>query len=157
MVKIKLTQGKTALIDDDDADMVSRFKWRVQKDKHRFYAMACIPQEGRPSKDISLHRLVMRFPKNEVDHINGDGLDCQKHNLREATKSQNQRNRRVNANSGTGIKGVSLRNGKYCARISADGKLINLGTFDTAAEAAKAYDVASLKFHGEFGRRNVVD
>jgi len=156
MAHVKLTQGKTAIIDDEDADIVSRFKWRAQKDRHRFYAMACIPQSGRPSKDVALHRLVMRLPPYEVDHINGDGLDCRKENLRGATHAQNQRNRRVNANSKTRIKGVSKRKGRYYARISYDGRTKYIGRFKTAIEAAKAYNAASIKYHGEFGRLNPV-
>ena len=164
MIAIPLTQGKTAIIDDEDADMVSRFSWHLWRSGRYLYASASVPQSGKKgvkTEIISLHRLIMRFPKNSVDHINGNGLDCRKINMREATKSQNRMNSRLQSNSKTGFVGVWMRPepqpNRYRAHIQLNGKKIILGHFKTAVEAAKAYNVASLKYHGEFGRRNVVD
>lgn len=162
MVTIPLTQGKTAIIDDEDADIASRFKWSTHNvNGFNMYATASVPQGGRKfHKKISLHALIMRFPSKDIDHINGNGLDCRKENLREVTHAQNMMNRKgAIRNSKTGFRGVVRykRDGNFQAKIKINGKTIHLGYFLTAIEAARAYNVASLKFHGEFGRRNVVD
>ena len=160
MVTIPLTQGKFALVDDDDAEMCSHFGWFINKTRKIKYATAYIPQSGHNGKYVLLHRLISRFRSEYVDHINGNGLDCRKKNMRLATKSQNQRNRRLNENNKTGFKGVSMRLNRknpFLARIMVDRKPIHLGHFKTSYEAALAYNTASLKYHGEFGRLNAIE
>ncbi len=97
-----------------------------------------------------MHRLIMDCPDGmDVDHINGDGLDNRRENLRIVTRSQNLRNRKTFKNSKSGFKGVIFNpvNGKWKA-------IINLGTFDTSEEAAKAYDEAIKKLFGPLAKPN---
>ena len=144
MKKIPLTQGKLALIDDEDFDLVSKHKWSVSNIGHNFYATT-------RSKDTKyMHRLVMNNPAGlEIDHINGDGLDNRKKNLRVCDRSRNSANRRNFKNS-TGFRGVakqSLSN-TYQAGIWIRGKRIYLGTFKTPEEASLAY---RKKYREEYG------
>jgi HNH endonuclease len=89
----------------------------------------------------------------EIDHINGDGLDNRLSNLRHASRQQNSCNRRCGKNNSLGIKGVfPYKGGKFRARIRANGKLIDLGVFNTPEEGQAAYIEAAKAHHGEFAR-----
>lgn len=88
----------------------------------------------------------------EVDHINGNRADDRISNLRLATTRENCRNRGVNRTNTTGVKGVSLKEGRYVARISAGSKRLYLGSYETAAEARAAYAEAARRHHGDFAR-----
>lgn len=109
--------------------------------------------------NYSEHRLAWLFiygkwPDGEIDHINMDRADNRIVNLREATPSQNQANRKVRKRNKLGIKGVMLhkRDRKYVAQIKRGNKVKHLGYFQTAEEAAEAYRKAALEIHGEFAR-----
>ena len=93
-----------------------------------------------------------RRPIMEIDHINGIKNDDRWVNLRECTRTNNMRNQPVHKNNKLGIKGVNERCGKFQARIRVDKKLLYLGTFDTAAQAAAAYQAAAAKYFGAFAR-----
>jgi len=159
MKEIKLTQGYVALVDDEDYEMVKYFKWHVFKRKGgNCYAFAYIGRINNLCKEISLHQLVFRHVKDgyEIDHIDGNGLNNQKNNLRLCTHQENCRNKVVTKDSKL-PKGVSLlkdsyRNKRYLARIRFNDKLICLGTFYTEKEASDAYNKASIKYFGEFVR-----
>jgi hypothetical protein len=103
------------------------------------------------------HRLAWlwmkgRWPKDEIDHIDGDRANNRWSNLREATHTENTRNGVRRTTNTSGFKGVTLKNGKWRATIRAEGRYIHLGYFPTADEAAAAYREASARFHGEYGR-----
>lgn len=105
------------------------------------------------------HRLAWfliygKWPIEDIDHINMVPDDNRISNLREATKSQNHYNRKVRADSRTGVKGVCLipKTGRYEVRIRAEGKKIRIGNFKTLEEAQAAYAAASQRHHGEYGR-----
>ena len=103
------------------------------------------------------HRLAWLFvnggwPENHIDHINEIKNDNRISNLREATSSQNQRNRGAQKNNTSGFKGVSFfkRNGKWKSTICVNSNKKHLGYFDNPEEAHQAYCKASDKYHGEF-------
>lgn len=94
-----------------------------------------------------------RWPKEEIDHINGDSTDDRISNLREATRTQNLANRRVQTRSMSGIKGIErTQEGRWAARICIGGKRFGLGVYDTPEGAGAAYAAAAREFHGEFAR-----
>ena len=157
MKKIELTQGQVAIVDKEDYDKLQQFKWRCCFAKSDLkYAHAQINK-----KSILLHRFILDLKKGEMaDHINGDGLDNRRSNLRKCSFSQNMFNMRIFKNNKCGYKGVYYRNDKprskpWKATINANKKRYNLGYFETSIEAARAYDVAALKHHGEFARFNL--
>lgn len=142
MKVIPLTKGYEALIDDEDYAVVAAFKWRVGGEQWP-YAFTT-----RSGCTLSMHRLLM--PDREgflIDHIDGNGLNNQRANLRYATPSQNQWNRRLSKNSTTGYKGVSFN--KKAHKYS-----VVVGGFETAEDAARAADLILPLAHGEFARLN---
>lgn len=109
--------------------------------------------------NIQAHRIAWalahgRWPSSYIDHINGDKLDNWIANLREATTSENNRNKSAQKNNTSGFKGVSWHSGKmkWRAQIAVYGKNSHMGYFDTPEEAHEAYSSASIRLHGEFGR-----
>jgi len=100
-----------------------------------------------------MHRVILAAPDGyDVDHIDGDGLNCLKSNMRIATRSENSQNHRSRINNTSGVKGVYLRRGKWQAEIVLEGRKFVLGSFTDINDAAKAYADASARLHGEFGR-----
>lgn len=111
-------------------------------------------------KTYSAHRIAWlittsQWPKKELDHINGVGSDNRWSNLREATRQQNSRNRKIHKNNKSGIKGVywDKSNKTWIAEVAVRGKNIRFGRFKTKEEASKAYEQGALKHFGEFMRR----
>ena len=152
---IPLTKGKVAIVDAADYEWLSRYKWQALDFGGRIYASRAAPGRGR----ISMHRAIMKPPKGMVvDHINGNGLDNRRCNLRICTFAQNCANRRPQRNRASPYKGVAPgRNGKATAQIGYRGEIMWLGTFDDEIEAAKAYDRKAYELHGEFAYLNFPD
>ena len=152
-IEIPLTQGKVALIDDEDFERVSQFKWWIAKRRDgKFYA-----RREMNGKSIFLHRFLMDAPPGmEVDHKNGDGLNCQRYNMRLATRAGNSKNQNKHSNNTSGFKGVCFdkKRGKYRAKICADGVHHHLGFYDDPVDAARTYDAAARKLHGDFAALN---
>lgn len=154
MKLIPLTKGYEAMVDDEDYDNVSKYNWYAHVLTHTCYAAR--QTGGRYNRTtVFLHNfLIVPFEGFRVDHIDRNGLNCQRVNLRLATNSQNQYNRIVTT-SRYKYKGIRLKpSGNWEAFIRADCKYIYLGTFNTAELAAIAYDEAVKKYHGEYGRIN---
>ena len=157
MKLIPLTKGFFAKVDDEDFERLSKFKWQVNnpsKSKHITYAKRTDRTNG--SKSVSMHREIMRPPEDmDVDHIDGNGLNNQKCNLRLASPFQTCQNRK-NRNHATPYKGVSFNRGdrKFQVSITVNGKRKHLGLFCDAKEAAVVYDREALLHFGEFALTN---
>lgn len=140
------------LVSDEDFKWLSERRWGIKICAGGPYAT----QVSRP--DIMMHRELLGCVKGDgvhVDHVNGNTLDNQRHNIRKATNTQNRRNCKIPKDNTTGYKGVWMgRNLKFRAGISVNSRTIHLGTYKTAIEAAQAYDQAAIKFFGEFARLN---
>lgn len=156
VVTIPLTRGMVALVDEEDAARVlARGPWSAQVGAGTY--ARCTKYLGggaaNPIKDsILMHTLITGWAY--VDHINGDGLDNRRCNLRESTHALNMRNKRLYRNNTSGFKGVTRRNGRWRACITCNGRRVRLGSFDTAEAAGRAYDAAARELHGEFGTFN---
>jgi len=159
MKEIKLTQGKVTLVDDEDYEWLNQWNWYVYKNKSenstRHYA-ARRRKNGRNM--IQMHREIMKTPRGMmVDHIDHDGLNNQKYNLRNCFNFQNGKNRKPTGKSKyIGVNYYYDKNGKEyiraCCRFN--GKSNYLGTFDTEEDAALARDIMALKYHGRFANLN---
>lgn len=152
MKEIELTQGQVAIVDDDDYEYLSQWKWfaKFRKNSKKFVAET---SEGR-NVHILMHRMIMKPQREEqVDHKNLDTLDNRKENLRVCNSSQNNANRK--AYSKTSYKGVyKTSSRKYQAVVVNNHKRYYLGLYGTAKQAAKAYDKKAIELHGEFARLN---
>lgn len=148
MIEIPLTQGKVALIDAEDWDKVKGYKWYAMKCKNTYYAQACVVG-SKPRKLVLLHRVLL--PDSVVvDHIDHDGLNNRRCNIRSVTQQQNCLNSRIRPSNTSGYLGVSwfAPRGKWRARLMVSGSEINLGYFKTAFEAALVYDRALTEWAG---------
>lgn len=155
--EIPLTQGKVALVDAEDYDWLNQWKWYASKQKNgSFYAMRRIKENGKRFP-VLMHRIIIKTPKNmETDHINRNGLDNRKYNLRICTNSQNQMNRGKPKNNKSGYKGVywNKKDKRWRAEIMVNQHLNFLGNFSMKEDAALAYNKAAIKHYGEFAYQN---
>lgn len=158
--KLELTQDQVALVDDDVYELVTGYNWQAQKHPVTglYYARR---NESITRKIRLLHYDVLEIkgvevpPGHVIDHINNDTLDCQFHNLRVATRSQNNANRRVSRKSRSKYRGVTLtQDGKYTARCGPKMKCRSLGRYDLEIDAAKAYDAEARRVWGQFAKLN---
>ena len=147
---IALTRGYHTEIDFSDWWKVQGHSWYVSIRPNSAYAIA-----SKNGTTVSMHRLIKPPPEGmQIDHKDGNGLHNRWDNLRVATSKQNNANAFRVENS-TGFIGVNLSsNGRWGARAVIDGKRQHIGTFDTAEEAAHAYDKWTLKEYGEFAQLN---
>lgn len=149
--EIPLLRGLVALVDAADYERISAFKWYATKR----YAIRSERRAGRSVTILMHHEVLGRPPPGFVtDHINCIRLDNRRANLRFCTPSQNMWNRGLNLRTTSGFKGVSIKGSRYAAAIRRWGKQEHLGRFDSAEEAARAYDRAALEAFGEFARLN---
>jgi HNH endonuclease len=156
MKAIPLTQGKVALVDDADFEWLSQWKWQAVLEGHVWYAIRT-DRSGDRERKVKMHRLIMGEPEGvEIDHQDGDGLNNQRGNLRQATHSQNHQNRRKIRGCSSKYKGVSWH--KLCKRwqayIKLSGVRRHLGLFKSEKVAALAYDFAARDLFGEFAKLN---
>lgn len=156
---LELSQGYVVVVDAEDHQWLSAFKWcaQVVRGGRLVYAMRSDYTNGK-QRTVLMHREILwAMPGEQADHVNGDTLDNRRSNLRIATVSENQHNMGSHREVGTSIlKGVSWdsRRGKWLARISLDGKKRHLGYFEREGHAAHAYDAAARELFGEYACLN---
>lgn len=149
--------GLYAKVDANDAEMVSRYRWHPIVIK-KPYASGFVPDARGVTRKLKMHQFLLGVTgqDGEVDHINHDGLDNRRANLRVVTPGQNQANKRKYARESTSrFKGVSLAaNGKWRAQLSVSRRKMFLGDFESEEDAARAYDAAAVHHFGEFAATN---
>lgn len=151
---VTLTKGYTAVIDIADAALVEGVNWCAAVTPYTTYVKRCVRLGGR-NVTVILHRILINPPQGmEVDHIDGDGLNNRRSNLRLTTHSENCRNRRRRSDNKSGFKGVCWNNSrrKWQAQVHAGGKTNHLGYFTSAEAAHVVYCEAAARLHGEFAR-----
>lgn len=155
MKQIPLTQGYFALIDDTDFKLISKYSWTIHKKAHGVcYAQRTVIKRGK-SGSVYMHRSVKRAQKGQiVDHINGNGMDNRRANLRLCSQAANLQRGRIRSSNTSGFRGVSKSNGKWKAQIAHERKNKHLGYFSTKEDAAKAYDTAAAKIFGKYAGLN---
>lgn len=158
MREIKLTRGKVALVDDEDFEFLNQWKWCAHKEHKNgnYYAYRTLNLSKTKKVTIIMHRVIAGLKNSNIhiDHINGNGLDNQRSNIRVCTNAQNLMNKGSYKNNSTGLKGVYSKFGYYVARIRHQGNEVYLGKFNCKTCAAFAFDLAAVKLRGEFARTN---
>jgi hypothetical protein len=161
--QIPLTQGQFAIVDVEDYEKLAEFKWFAAKGGRTLYAerMAKSEDGKRKQHNVKMHRQILNVPEGQfVDHINHNGLDNRKANLRIVTMEQNCWNKRKQSNNcSSKYKGVTWLKGygKWQSRIIHKGERIFIGYFDDEQSAAKAYDDKARKLFGEYATLNFPD
>lgn len=155
MKKIQISQGRFIIVDDEDYEYLMQWKWHYHNGG---YAARCIRNKGN-KKTILMHREILGLKKGEIgDHINHNGLDNRRENLRKCTYSQNNMNRSKNKLSNGIYKGITLHKPSklWTAKIKHNSKTKSLGYFKTQKDAAKAYNKAAKNMFGAFAVLNNV-
>lgn len=157
MKLIQLRRGEFAKVDDEDFELVSKYKWYANTNGRTKYVKSTIRNDNVQTI-ILMHRLVFpgEIKGKQIDHIDGDGLNNQKSNLRICSHSENQMNRKPRINTTSKFKGVyfKTKEEKWVAIIKLNGKTKWLGRFKIETEAAIAYDRAAKELFGEFAKLN---
>jgi len=165
MKKIKLTMGKFALVDNEDFEELSKNKWHFVhgNTKHGYASRLIFNKEiwknhkKNRSQAVRMHNQIMRPPKGMVvDHINGDGLNNQKKNLRICTPLENYFNRPKRKDSKLKYRGIIKHGHKFGVQIMKNGKIYRIHGFNTQKEAALEYNKMAKILHGEFASLNKI-
>lgn len=153
---IPLTRGKVAIIDAADFDLVGQHKWCALPSRNTWYATRALRRTG-PGRLVSMHQIIYPAPPGmKIDHIDGDGLNNRRANLRHCTNVENCRNQGIARNNRSGFKGVSWypNYGKWVATVWDGQRKVFLGYYADPVEAARAYDAKARELFGAFARPN---
>lgn len=160
MKEIVLANGGVALVDDEDFDKLSKFKWSAIYGRHTCYAKRESQRiNGVRGTTIRMHQEIMNTHNGEfIDHKDGNGLNNQKANLRFCTNQQNRMNSNSVKGSTSRFKGVTWRKDykKWRGQIVKDGKHFHLGYHDSEIDAALAYNNKAIELFGDYARPNVI-
>jgi hypothetical protein len=152
---VPLTKGYEAVIDAADVPLVSGYNWCALEREHTVYAVRTVKNAIVKNAMVRMHRTILSAPTGvQVDHVDCNGLNNRRANLRLATPAQNSCNRRRSRANRSGYKGVSFHSGKnkWQSAIRINGIKKHLGYFASAEAAYQAYVAANPAAHGEFGR-----
>jgi hypothetical protein len=159
--RIPLTQGKFAIVDVADYERLAKYKWFAIASERGFYAARMVKAKAGSrvkQKAVRMHQVILDVPKGKImDHINHNGLDNRRVNLRVATRRENTWNKRKQrGNCSSQYKGVTWlkSEGKWQARIVCKGRAIFIGYFDDEKAAARAYDAKAAELFGEYAAMN---
>lgn len=154
--RIPLSQGYFATVDLIDYEPLSRLTWSATTIRGKVYAVRQGTRIDGSFGLIYMHRQIMGHPRDAlVKHLDHDGLNNRRHNLRNSTQGDNQHSRKAHGATSS-FKGVSRHtaSGKWQAHIAAAGRRRYLGLFHSEVEAAHAYDAAAREMHGVCSRQN---
>lgn len=158
MVKeIPLSQGKVAIVDDEDYDYLNQWKWHASMVNGVLKYAARTIRKDRRKITIRMHTFIMGTPKGmDTDHINHNGFDNRRCNLRICSRSQNLQNSQVMRKTSTNFKGIYWNkvHRKWLVSIKVNHQRVFIGLFESETEAANAYDEAAKKYYGEFANTN---
>lgn len=161
MKQIPLSQGKFALVDDEDFENLNQWKWYALKGVSTWYAVRNVRSLDGKQHTLQMHRFILNIHDSKIfiDHSDHDGLNNQRYNIRKCTRAQNTSNSQKRKNRLSKYKGVSfyIAKGKYkyyIAQIVHNQKKIFLGQFKIEKDAAKAYDTKAIELFGEFANIN---
>jgi hypothetical protein len=160
MKEIKLTKCQVALVDDEDFEKLSKFTWYAQKRPYTYYAQSSIKINGK-WKRLHMHREILGLSRDDcriADHIDRDGLNNRRSNLRIVNKSINNLNSRMFCNNESGYRGVYKQKdcNRWRASISKNKKAFYIGLYKTPELAALAYNYRAIIMHGENARLNTI-
>ena len=146
------------MVDDEDYKRLAGYKWFAVRYERGYYAQRADKDGKGRHRNVRMHREILGEPKGKIiDHINHNGLDNRRVNLRAATRQQNAWNKRKQRGKcSSKYKGVTWlkRMGKWQARIVCNGKSIFIGYFDDQVSAARAYDARAVELYGEYATLN---
>lgn len=157
MKQIKLGSDHSTIIDDVDFQRVSKFKWFPSKGRGTTYAIGKVKRRGGIIETVRMHQFIIGKKRGKwIDHIDGNGLNNSRSNLRRCSPKQNEGNSNMKSTNTSGFKGVSWDSKRYkwAACIAINYKTIHLGRFSEKLDAANAYDIAAKKHFGRFARMN---
>lgn len=155
-IELKLRDGDITLVDEEDFAELSKWRW-YSRNGYVLRVMLSSEEGYHRGRKVSMHRVIMNCPNGfEVDHIDGNGLNNRRENLRVVTHLQNAANKRSNANTSSKYRGVNWckKDKRWRAQIMYKYVPYHLGNFESEVDAALAYDTKAREFWKEFGRYN---